>query len=56
MTGTLRVPAEIDMQDRINGVNADTTNDLQMLQPHAGVTAESRRGARRRSPWRLWAG
>jgi hypothetical protein len=35
------VPAEIDMQDRINGVNADTTNDLQMLQSDAGVTAKS---------------
>jgi hypothetical protein len=35
------VPAEIDMQDLINGVNADTTNDLQMLQSNAGVTAKS---------------
>ena len=35
------VPIEIDMQDRINGVNADPTNDLQVLQSHAGVTAKS---------------
>ena len=35
------VPAEIDMQDRINGVNADPSNDLQMLQSDAGVTAKS---------------
>jgi hypothetical protein len=40
-TGAIRVPAEIDMQDRINGVNADPTNDLQMLQTNAGVTAKS---------------
>jgi hypothetical protein len=40
-TGNIRVPAEIDMQDRINGVNADPTNDLQMLQSNAGVTAKS---------------
>jgi hypothetical protein len=35
------VPILIDMQDLINGVNADTTNNLQMLQPDAGVTAKS---------------
>ena len=35
------VPAEIDMQDRINGVNADPSNDLQMLQSNAGATAKS---------------
>ena len=29
------------MQDRINAVNADPTNDLQMLQSDAGVTAKS---------------
>ena len=40
------MPAEIDMQDRINGVNADPTNDLQMLQSDAGVTAKSS-GAKR---------
>jgi polysaccharide biosynthesis transport protein len=40
-TGNIRVPAEIDMQDRINGVNADPTNDLQILQSNAGVTAKS---------------
>jgi hypothetical protein len=40
-TGWNPVPAEIDMQDRINGVNADTTNDLQMLQSDAGITAKS---------------
>ena len=40
-TGAIRVPAEIDMQDRINGVNADPTNDLQILQSNAGVTAKS---------------
>ena len=34
------------MQDRINGVNADPTNDLQMLQSDAGVTAKSS-GAKR---------
>ncbi len=39
VSGVLRVPAEIDMQDRINGVNADPTNSLQMLQANAGVTA-----------------
>ena len=38
-SGAIRVPAEIDMQDRINGVNADPTNSLQMLQANAGVTA-----------------
>jgi capsular polysaccharide biosynthesis protein len=38
--------AEIDMQQRINGVNADTTNDLQILQSDAGVTAKSS-GAKR---------
>ena len=47
MTGTLRVPAEIDMQARINGVNADTTNDLQMLQSDAGVTAAKSSGGKR---------
>ena len=40
------VPAEIDMQGRINAVNSDTTNDLQMLQSDAGVTAKSS-GAKR---------
>ncbi len=38
---SLRAAAEIDMQDRINGVNADPTNDLQMLQSDVGVTAKS---------------
>lgn len=38
-SGAIRVPAEIDMQDRINGVNADPTNSLQILQADAGVTA-----------------
>lgn len=46
MTGLVRVPAEIDMQERINGVNADPTNDLQVLQSDAGVTAKSS-GAKR---------
>ena len=41
MTDTLRVPAEIDMQNRINGVNADPTNELQILQSNAGVTSKS---------------
>ena len=45
-TGALRVPAEIDMQDRINGVNADPTNELQMVQSNGGVTAKSS-GAKR---------
>ena len=45
-TGAIRVPAEIDMQSRINGVNADPTNDLQMLQSDAGVTAKTS-GAKR---------
>jgi hypothetical protein len=35
--GAIRVPAEIDMQDRINGVNADPTNDLQVLTANAGT-------------------
>jgi hypothetical protein len=35
------VPAEIDMQDRINGVNSDTSNNLQVLQSNAGVMAKS---------------
>jgi hypothetical protein len=39
--------AEIDMQSRINGVNADPTNDLQILQLNAGVTAQSS-GAKRK--------
>jgi polysaccharide biosynthesis transport protein len=39
--GAIRVPAEVDMQDRINGVNADPSNDLQMLQSDAGTTAKS---------------
>ena len=34
------------MQDRINAVNADPTNDLQVLQSDAGVTAKSS-GAKR---------
>ena len=38
---SLRAAAEIDMQDRINGVNADPTNDLQMLQSDVGATAKS---------------
>jgi polysaccharide biosynthesis transport protein len=41
MPSALRTPAEIDMQDRINGVNADPTNDLQMMQSDVGVTAKS---------------
>ena len=45
-SGVYRVPAEIDMQNRINQVNADPTNDLQMLQSDAGVTAKSS-GAKR---------
>jgi hypothetical protein len=45
-TGVYRVPAKIDMQDRINALNADPTNDLQILQSHAGVTAKSS-GAKR---------
>lgn len=36
-SGAIRVPAEIDMQDRINGVNADPTNDLQVLSANAGT-------------------
>jgi len=40
-TGAIRVPAEIDMQQRINAVNADPTNNLQMLQSDAGTTAKS---------------
>ena len=44
--GAIRVPAEVDMQDRINAVNADPTNDLQVLQSDAGVTAKSS-GAKR---------
>ena len=44
--GAIREPAEIDMQDRINAVNADPTNDLQLLQSNAGVTAKST-GAKR---------
>jgi succinoglycan biosynthesis transport protein ExoP len=39
--GAITVPAEVDMQDRINAVNADPTNDLQMLQSNAGVSAAS---------------
>jgi succinoglycan biosynthesis transport protein ExoP len=44
--GAIRVPAEVDMQDRINAINADPTNDLQLLQLNAGVTAKST-GAKR---------
>ena len=44
--GAIKVPAQVDMQDRINAVNADPTNDLQMLQSNAGVTAASS-GAKR---------
>jgi len=44
--GAIRVPAETDMQDRINAINADPTNDLQLLQSNAGVTATST-GAKR---------
>ena len=40
-SGAIKVPAEIDMQDRINAVNADPTNDLQTLQSNAGVTSKS---------------
>jgi capsular polysaccharide biosynthesis protein len=36
-SGAIRVPAEIDMQERINGVNADPTNDLQVLSANAGT-------------------
>ncbi len=39
--GAIKVPAETDMQDRINAVNADPTNDLQILQANAGVTTQS---------------
>ena len=39
--GAIKVPAETDMQDRINAINADPTNDLQMLQASAGATAKS---------------
>jgi hypothetical protein len=39
--GAIKVPAETDMQDRINAVNADPTNDLQILQASAGATAKS---------------
>ena len=39
--GAIRVPAEVDMQDRINALNADPTNDLQMLQSDADATAKS---------------
>ena len=44
--GAIKVPAQVDMQDRINAVNADPTNDLQILQSDAGVTAASS-GAKR---------
>ena len=53
-TGAIRVPAEIDMQNRINGVNADPTNDLQILQSNAGVTAKSS-GAKKTIAGRLSA-
>ncbi|TVY99736.1 hypothetical protein EAS64_41580 [Trebonia kvetii] len=39
--GAIKVPAETDMQDRINAVNADPTSDLQMLQANAGVSVKS---------------
>jgi hypothetical protein len=39
--GAIRVPAEVDMQNRINGINADPSNDLQVLQSDAGTTAKS---------------
>lgn len=39
--GAIKVPAEVDMQGRINAINADPTNELQMLQSDAGVTAKS---------------
>jgi succinoglycan biosynthesis transport protein ExoP len=45
-TGAIRVPAEIDMQNRINGVNADPSNDLQVLQSDAGTSAKTS-GAKR---------
>ena len=45
-TGVYRAPAKIDMQDRINAVNADPTNDLRVLQSDAGTTAKSS-GAKR---------
>lgn len=41
MAGALATPAQIDMQHLINAVNADPTNDLQILQPNAGVTAKA---------------
>ena len=44
--GAIRVPAEVDMQDRINAINADPTNDLQLLQLASGVTVKSS-GAKR---------
>ena len=44
--GAISGPAEVDMQDRINAVNADPSNDLQVLQSDAGVTAKSS-GAKR---------
>ena len=39
--GAIRVPAEVDMQDRINGINADPSNNLEVLQSDAGTTARS---------------
>ena len=39
--GAISGPAEVDMQDRINAVNADPSNDLQVLQSDVGVTAKS---------------
>ena len=41
VSGVYRVPAKQDMQNLINAVNANPTNDLQVLQSDAGVTAKS---------------
>jgi hypothetical protein len=46
VSGVYRVPAKQDMQNLINAVNADPSNDLQVLQSDAGVTANSS-GAKR---------
>jgi polysaccharide biosynthesis transport protein len=37
--GAIKVPAKVDVQDRINAINADPTNNLQVLQSDAGVSA-----------------
>ena len=44
--GAIWGPTKIDMQNRINAVNADPSNELQVLQSDAGVTAKSS-GAKR---------